>query len=377
MGHSTPYIILLLFYIILSICEYKKVINKRKTRLIGGVVFVFFWGFRGYIGSDWYQYTIHYDAISPERYDPMSVKAEIGYYTLSYIIKKIGFDYFGFIFILTMLNTILIDNFVKDKNSNISLVYASIIVFFPVGIIDVLRNFLSICLFLQVLKYKDTKRFVAYGFFILSVLVHSSAVLFVTIYFLLSKRYIHRQMLWLLFFTGVLVYVSRIHYVKPFVLYLGSVLGGKYAMLTEVYVNSDIYGASYGIRLGIVEKIFFAMLVLLNYRYIVRNKIIPIYIFNSFFVFIFIYLYLGELDIFINRLTILFFYAYTSIIGGFHYLVKRKKYNQLIYLMICSLLVAKTFITFKSPIYRYSNVLFVKENYVNREYELLEYYKTR
>lgn len=370
--NSWPYVILILFYLVLSVFEYKKIIGKKKVRIISATTFILFWGFRGYIGSDWHQYLPFYQNLS--NYNPFETRMEIGFYTLCFLLKKTGFDFLNLIFFLTVLNVFLLDNFFKEKKSNISLVYASIIVFFPIAIIDTLRNFLSICLFLQALKFYEIRKKTAYVFLFIAIIIHSSAILFLPIFLFLNKSYFNKSKIIFFFSFGIVVYFSGIQYIKPFISFLGNLLGGRYAQLVSAYLSSDVYGVSYGIKLGILEKIFFGLIVIYNYSYITLNKVVPPYIFNSFFIFIFIYLYLNELDVFINRLTILFFYAYVTIVSSFHFLIKKRKYRFSIFSVVATLLLLKGYISFNADIYKYSNTLFFNENLRERETNLFMHY---
>lgn len=370
--NSWPYVILILFYLVLSVFEYKRIIGKKRIRIISAITFIFFWGFRGYIGSDWFQYLPFYQNLS--NYNPLDTRIEVGFYTLCFLFKKIGFNFLDLIFFLTVLNVSLLDNFFKEKKSNISLVYASVIVFFPIAIIDTLRNFLSICLFLQALKFYETRKKTAYLFLFIAITVHSSAILFLPIFLFLNKNYFSKRKIIFFFSFGMVIYFSEIQYIKPFISFLGNLLGGRYSQLVSAYLSSDVYGVSYGIKLGILEKLFFGLIVIYNYSYITLNKVVPPYIFNSFFIFIFIYLYLNELDVFINRLTILFFYAYVTIVSSFHFLIKKRKYRFSVFSVITVLLLLKAYISFNVDIYKYSNTLFFNESLRERETNLYMHY---
>lgn len=246
--------------------------------------------------------------------------------------------------------------------------------YFPLLIVDLLRNFTSILIGIQAIEYLNKNKKIKAALVILtSMLFHTTGIFFFFLFFLRSN-YIKKSTLIILLMFGIGVYLLQLRFIDVIIFSVGKVLGGQFEYLAGSVADSDL---TYGLRFGILEKLFIVILVLLNYQYIVSNRLIsPIYL-NVFFCYCFILLYFSTSESIINRFSLLFFWGYLMVLFSLKDLIKHseiKKYAVIIILSVCLL---KTYLTFNSELYRYSNNIFEKDSYSTREIIRDEHYDDR
>ncbi|MET3028183.1 EpsG family protein [Flavobacterium sp. UW10123] len=371
---SLPYLFLILCYVFLYFYEKsaKESNNKVKAGFLGALLFVFFFGFRGFIGSDWFNYENYYSEATLDVWTAFDY--EVGFSFLVKLFHDLGFQYSFFVFFITLIQTILWHRFLKRQSYNISLAYIVLISCFPLLIIDLLRNFTAILIAVQSIEYiNKNQRIKAFLIILLSMSFHLTGFAFLFL-FLLKRNYFNKKILIVLLFLGIIVYFLQIRFVDGIVAYLGGVLGGRFEYLAGTVTESDV---SYGIRFGILEKIFLFILVLINYKHVVNNKLLsPIY-FNSFFCYCFIQLFFSTSEAMINRFALLFFWAYLIVLCNLKNLIKNKEIRNNVVLPIVMFCVLKTYVTFNNPLYRYSNVIFSNESYYDRALIRDEFYESK
>lgn len=377
MVYSIPYILLVSFFILLSIIEYNHNDNKQikyNIRIISAILFILFFGLRGFIGSDWIHYYPFYNNLSDSNQLFTENGHEWGFTLLAKLISILGLNFHTYILILSFINVILLDNFLKKYSSNISFSYAILISFQPLLCIDLLRNFISILIFLLSIQYiLDRKLFKFIITIIAALLFHSSAILFFPLYFFAGSKW-NKVLLICIMVIGLIIYIAQIQYLKPIIIFFGHFLGGRYLTLTELYLNSPANGGSYGLRIGIIEKIVLFILVLYKYDDIIQHRKANIIFINVLFLYIFINIYFNEVQIYIQRLSLLFSFSYWIIIPEL-FIVFRKRNNKMIIILLLYLLtIFKIAFSTNRIIYKYENILINKIDYDKRTKYLDEYY---
>lgn len=370
--YNIPYLLLILIFLLLSLLERKKIVGKSKIRFFSGLFFFIFFGTRGLIGSDWYNYMYYFDNAS---FSDIKIVEdfELGFSFLTKFLKLIGFNYNYYVLFITLIQTILFDNIIRKYSVNISLTYALFICLFPLLIIDALRNLLSILIACQALPYIEQKKNrKAILIIIVSMLFHTTGVFFFLL-FPFSKNYIRQPYILMLLVIGTFIYFFQLRFFDILIESLGGVFGGRIDYLSKSVTKSD---QSYGITFGIVEKYFFAYLLLKNFNVIKKTKILTPVFFNLFFIYIFIYLFFSTSESFINRFSLLFFIFY--IVGIVNCIFVLKLYKQRIILNAVILLIfIKTFLTFNNILYDYSTFIYKKDDINKRETDRFNYYRER
>ena len=172
--YNVPYIcVFILFFLLLKYENNNG--NRNNVRLIAAGIFILFYGFRGYIGTDWYNYSTYYEQATLKSWSEADY--ELGFAFIAKLFHDLGISYLGFVFFIVLLQTFLWDRLLKRLNQPIALSYIILISIFPLLIIDLLRNFTSILIALQGLPFliRGNKKG-AIGYFLLSVLFHTTGL---------------------------------------------------------------------------------------------------------------------------------------------------------------------------------------------------------
>lgn len=360
MINSFPYLIVISLFIIVFYLESNGVIDRRKSRFFSFFLFFFFFGLRGYVGSDWYNYSISYDYL--DQAIAYQSQAEIGFQSMIRISKFFGLEYFSFLFIITLIQVVLLDNILNKLSYYISLPYIILISLFPLLIIDLLRNFTAILFVFNGIIYllrNNNKKF--FFFVLLGCLFHTSALLLLFSYFI-RDRLLSKKLMIGLFSIGLVVYLFQINFYASLFQFLANSIGGRLGYLISSSLTSD--EVAYGIRIGIIEKIIVFLLLIFNYDNFKRN-FSPILV-NLLVVFLTVNLFFSTSQSMINRFSLLFALAYCIVLSNFFYSLKFKKYYRMALFFFVIFMFSRSYVTFSADIYMYKNVLFQEENIKDR-----------
>lgn len=372
MEFSQPYIYILAFYTLLFFIELfniRHLLSRKVIRIVCAATFFSFFGFRGYVGTDWFNYEISYDLTTWNTW--LLSDYEPGYSIVAKACKYFGLNYFTFVAVITLIQTWLFDKFINRYSPSISLCYIIVIALFPILIIDLLRNFTSILLVvngLHFLESNNKKKF--YLFVILGMLFHLSAIIFFIMPFM-RKRIFKKWMLLLLLVFGFVVYFFQINFYHQILTVIGSTIGGGIQDLIMQSVNDG--EVSYGISIGVIEKI--ALFIFLISIHSKLKNYSPLIV-NACFIYILIYLYFSTSQTFINRFATLFFWGYmlTYVHVAVNMIIKKKGYFAFILLLFCF---ARTSLSYNNSLYYYANTLIHEENRENRVSNRASHYKYR
>ena len=191
-----PYLALVLFLGALAFM-YANIDNSTYKSLflsLGIVFFVFFFGFRGYIMSDWIVYhDLFYDCelrdvtdfrLSSDGY------IEPGFTLFMLLCKSIYCDFRFFVFITTLINTALLLRFLKKYCDNILLCLVLFIVFDGLTImVNLMRNSIAILIFLNSIEYLENRKPIRYfSLCFIAITFHISSLIYIPLYFFLHRR---------------------------------------------------------------------------------------------------------------------------------------------------------------------------------------------
>lgn len=367
--NSIPYLILQFLFLFVGIFEIYYPQYKRKIQGLECVLFVCFFGFRGYVGTDWSNYYDYYTSLGGQwnlqRYEP-------GFSLLANVCNTLGLDYQSWVFLLVAIQGILFDAFFSRKVKYMFLAYIVTIAIFPNLIIDTLRNFLSILIGLIAIEEKNKKQMLkAFICLMLSVSFHLSGLIFLFL-FPLTKFYINKKVIYVLFAIGFFIFFLQVSFFRHVIYIVGRIIGGQYEVMANLYLNAEEH--AYGVSLGIIEKIFIFFLVMYKYDSIVKAKVIDKYIFNIFILYVLCQFYLSEMSFLITRFAVLFFAGYVVVLSSIISIYKEKSNKIFIAILLLFLCLLKTFIGYNSNLYTYRNVIFQKDSLIERKYNIDEHY---
>lgn len=372
--YAFPYLILIIGYVILSFIEYRCVLSelgKLNIRVICSLSFIFFFGFRGFIGWDWTNYYKLFQE-TPSIFDRRFLKVvketfiEKGFITYLALLKQIWNNYHFFIFFNTVVDVLILNFFLKKYVFNYALGFLAFIImggFFMET--DLLRNAKSIALFLLSIKYlRDRKIFPYFLINIIGMQFHLSAILYLPLYFFLHKK-IPRYLFVIIFITGNLIFLFKVQYIKPIVFFLTSLVGGKLSYLARLYFDSS-YVTAYGISIGYIERVIMGILVIVCYERILKQTRYAVVFLNAFILYFILFFYFGEAGIIAGRLGELFIFSYwflwPSIVLCFGNQLWQFAFLGYLYIYT----IFKVYGLTHSILYNYDNILFKSKSYTER-----------
>ncbi|GAP72124.1 hypothetical protein SAMD00024442_25_11 [Candidatus Symbiothrix dinenymphae] len=372
--YSLPYIALLLFYLVLFLSQKKQASRELNIRIACITAFLFFFGLRGYIFSDWAVYYPLFeqtpsiwsgDIVDFFVTDNFGlVRIEPGYKVYCVLLKSFFSDFFCFQFVSAAIDVFFLDYFFRRYSKNYALSFVLFILFGGLGLeINLMRNIKAIFLFLYSIKYIEKKNFKAYLLCnVIGMSFHFSSILFLPMYFLLNRN-LSKTFIWITFIIGNILYLLQIKYIGAIVSYIASMVGGKYAIAVSSYLGSEIYGASYGISIGYIERTFTYLLLFWNYKKILRNNIMYGKIFlNSFLIYFVMFSFFSEASIFTDRFPVLFIFSYWILYPEFFSILKRKS-NKLIFIFLLLCYGVLKQLKGSNIMDEYENVLFGTHSY--------------
>ncbi|SEJ29157.1 EpsG family protein [Myroides marinus] len=360
--NSGPYLLVLfvLFFLFSIEAYFNNRRIKNRLRVFVFIFLSFFLGFRGYVGSDWFNYLISFEFTEwgewlPTDYEP-------GFSLIVKGCKYIGLDYFYTVTLITLLQLILLDRFINKYFSSVVLPYIFVLSLFPIVLIDLQRNFISILIVMNSLHLLEQKKLKMYFLMVLlACFFHLSAVVFFAIPFLRQLK-IKKSVLWGVFFVGLVVYISQVNFYQEFLSMLGKLLGGRLEHLMNQATGEE--EISYGISFGIIEKIILCCVVIKIYDKVDKKYLLLI---NMCLLYLFVYFYFSTSQSFINRFANLFMFGYIWFYVFLMNYLKKQRGIGLIVILIFIFLSLRTFIGYNEEIYKYKNILFEKENYNERK----------
>jgi hypothetical protein len=317
MPYSIPYIILTIFFLFVFFVENTINFKQNSVSFLNFIVllsFIFFFGFRNFVGWDWTMYAPFFKNLHPiSSFLTQVGNLDWGFMIYASIIKQFSANFHLFVFFSTFLNACLLHVFFKRYLSEkfYALGFAVFLVFFGLILqVDLMRNIISLLLFLLSLKYIESRNFLNYLILnLIGLSFHWSSLVFFPLYFFLHKRISIKTVL-IVFAIGYIVFLFRIHYIKPILLSIANLLGGNYKAKVTYYLASGIYGKEYALSFGFFERIVTSILVLINYNKLIAQNKRNILFLNAFFIYMISFLYFSEVFIAIARLGFLFSFSY-------------------------------------------------------------------
>ncbi|WP_404985303.1 EpsG family protein [Chryseobacterium sp. M5] len=341
--YSYPYIILFLIFFVLFLWENrirKKDGNLNMVRYLCMLVFFVFFGFRGYLDTDFTVYYPLYE-MAPTIDDTNGIakffsgihedvllKIEPGFKVILVLLKSINEDYLTLQIFSSFINVLFLNYFFKKYSPQYVLAFIMYLIFSGLIIeINLLRNSKAIFLFIYSLQFIKERN--AVKFFIcngIGILFHSSAIFFFPMYFFLHKK-IPTPFVWGTFLLGNLLFLGQIKYITPVVIAVGDFFGGAYSLLAEAYSSNKLYNSSYSISVGYLEKVFTFIILYQFYKKIgekIKDDNTLNIFYNSFFLYAVSYFFLSEYSVFIDRITTLFVFSYWILYAYLYAVLKQE-----------------------------------------------------
>jgi hypothetical protein len=377
--YSIPYVILVLWFGLLFIAEY--LVKRQETGLsqnlnvirwasLGSLLL--FFGLRGFIGWDW---TIYYPAFKeiPSLFSfkqglYTATRFDYGFVTYMAMVKSVWNNYNFFIFVNTLLDLIILTAFLRQfSRYSFSL---SCLVFVIMGGFyfetDILRSAKAILLFILSIKYIYERKLVPFLLITFTaILFHISAVLYLPLYFILHRKISKRTIL-IIFICGLAVFLLQVEYVRPFLLWFASLLGEKFTLLLEKYLQIAAYSSAYGITIGLLERIITASLIIIYFDKLIRKDSFNRVFINTYLIYFIIFFYFAEIKIIPFRVGGMLSFAYWILYPALLTIIEKR--NNRIIFIVCFFAYSLIKIAGMTDtvLYRYTNFLFGADDFSSR-----------
>lgn len=371
---SFPYLIFIFCYILLALVDlrYGQDADVRKKVRYGCIaLFLFFIGLRGFIGTDWYSYYYIFGK-TPRIFEGIADYAltdrsfEPGYLFYSSFFKTIIPDYHFFVFASALIDVLILDFFLRKYVSYYALGFLVFFVFEGLGLSDLLRNVRGLTFFLLSLPYLEQRKPLPYfSLNLFGLLFHASSILYLPLYFVLHKAW-PRKMLIAIFILGNLFFFAHAGIVKPIIMTVTDLLGGKYTLLAENYLEGVFGEVSKGLSIGYLERIFTCLLVIVFY-----NKLIGLRASNRLFINLYMlyfasYFFFADVAVIAIRLALLFICSYWVLWPALYQVMIIQSNRRLFLAFIFVFALLKINGITHGPLWRYDNLLWGVQSYDER-----------
>lgn len=369
--YSIPYIIVALVLFFLYGCECGKIkcgITAKQARTIAFLLLLFFLGLRGHIYSDFINYYTFYEEV------PNILKLtlrhiedygwEPGFVIYSSIIKTFMPNYFGWVFINTLIDLLVFRYVFKNYTRSQILPFIFFLAFNGLLIeFNLYRNIKAIDLFLLSLPYLEKRKIFPYMLLnVLGISFHLSSVIYIPLYFILNKE-IPKYLKWGGIIVANVIFIFQISIISDLVNSL-SVFQAMQFMdkLTGYVENSE---AAQVFSLGYFERTFSIVTFTLLYSKLVKQRTSNIIFYNCFWLYYVLFLCFYEVQVLVDRIPTLFMFSYWVLYPN----ILGLKFNvrQLVYLSSFLLVFIKVFLSNNIPPAKYDNLLFGIEDYNTRK----------
>ena len=370
MAYALPYLALLAAFALLAYWHRRAVVEDHRAyaNWLSAALFLFFFGFRGFVNYDWTAYYPEFYSL-PSLYTLFTQAKwtfEPGFTLLAVACKSIYAEWFFFQFVCSAINTLLIVRFWKRYSPNWPLAFAIYMCMNGVTIsTDLMRNSISILLFVNAIHYIGQKRFLPYlAHCLLGVLFHVSALAYIPLYFVLGRK-INKRVLIGVFIVANAVCLLHIPVVLSIVDLVIDLLMPSTKLWVHEYLEMDATTGSF-LSIGYLERLLTACLV---FAYIGKLRAMRpegnVFI-NSVIIYICLFLFLSEFRTISVRVSNLFVYAYwiiwIDLIGCFHYRNNRLLFSA----FLAAYCVLKTISSNHTALSHYDNILFGAKSYTER-----------
>lgn len=381
--YTIPYIILILLFGLLSVLwsNSGSESNKRLYYIACIAIYVFFFGFRGFVFDDWIVYYTVFNKCELENVSFYILKYNIewgmepGFTLLMYICRCLVGNFHFFVFVCTAINVALLCLFFKDRMENKPLAFVLFLTFGGVVMsINLMRNSIAILIFINSLRFIEQRRLLPYMLLcILAALFHVSALLYIPFYFIVRYRYNK----WV--FIGILIvantiFLLHVPVVSTLLKYIFSDAGSLVQSKLDTYTSGNMDEMK-TLSIGYLERLFSSILIICYYDKLCEIRKENILFINFFIVYILASFLLCEFSEICLRISNLFIFAYWILWADLTECFSIKNNRTLYVYFVSFYCMLKMVGTTNMITASYDNILFGAKSYEERLYFYNRYSK--
>jgi len=363
--YSVPYIVVLL---LLGACAwlYEKLDDeqhKSYANMFAVAVFFIFFGFRGYVFTDWTTYAetmrnVEWGDIFVLLSDKSdSVVHEPGFTLLCCLCSIFTREVSFLVIVVTAIDLMLFLRFLRRwEIRNIAFVWILFIAFEGLNIMfNLIRNQIAILIFLNALEYIEKRKPLQYfSLCFAAICFHASSILFLPLYFFFHKR-LNRWLFLGTYFGLLAFFLSKISFISLAIAALG--LEGTLAAKIKVY--TELYTATRELPIvGTFFAILLISLVTIYYDRLTREYKYRVMAVNSILVYFTFYYVLAEFKELSSRISYLFLFPFWILWIDIANSLMIKSNRVLLCATVYLFSLYTTTFSMKIPAQQYDNLLF-------------------
>lgn len=373
MPYPTPYILLVMLYGALGYLHYRLEDEQLKDycNAAAAAAFVLFFGFRGFLLTDWILYYPYYMGLEwadvTDFFTPGKQGLEPGFALLAMVCKTLSFSSYHFLeFVITGFVLTCLYRFFRRYTGNVALGLMIFIAFNGVGVTcNLLRNSIAIGIFLLAIPFMEQRRPLPYYLLcLLALSFHISALVYLPLY-LFFHRFPSRWVYLAVFVVANVAFVTRFSIVEQLLELMG--LSGDAAIKADAYTGKMTTAVAV-FSLGYMERLLTGTLVI-----VYHDKLKALHngsgvIVNGVFMYLIMFFFFSQYDVLAQRFTFLFGFGYwviwIDLMRCFYYANNRRLLAGLV-MAYCLL---RTWTIYNAPDFMYENVLTGARSYNERIY---------
>lgn len=373
MPYPLPYILLVLFYAAVGYVRHQMPNEeyRRYCDVLSVVMFVLFFGFRGYLLTDWMLYYPYYHDLEwgdiLNFFNPDKTGLEPGFAVLCMVCKTLSGGSYHFLeFTVTCLFLSCVYSFMRRYTDNVALGLMLFLAFDGVGIVcNLLRNSLAIGIFLVAIPFIEQRRPLPYFFLcLLALTFHVSALVYVPLYFFFH-RFPTRWVYLAVFVIANAAFISRFSVVDQILELMG--FTGDAAMKADAYTGKMTSSLSV-FTIGYIERLLTGTLIILYHDKLKELHNGSGVIVNGVFMYLIMFYFFSQYDVLSRRFSFLFCFGYWVIWLDFMRCFFFINNRRLLAAFVVAYSVIHAWRIYNAPDFYYENILTGAQSYNERLY---------
>lgn len=370
---SLPYLFISIILLLLYMNERRSIhlLSPRIAERIAFAVMFLFIGLRGHLYSDFINYFPFYNSL-PDLFHlkPSTFRQHLfepGFIIYSSIIKALGFDYFGWVAIGTIIDLAIFQHLFRRYSDSVILPFLFFMAYNGLTIeFNLYRNAKAMDLFLLSLPYLENRNIARYMLLnTLGISFHLSSVVYIPLYFFLHKR-IGSVIRWSGIIFANIIIIGGVDVIANILSSLDIFNAmGFYERLLQHVTHSH---ADYALSFGHLERTFTIVLFTMLYRRLEQQRPSNIIFYNCMWLYYISFMLFHEVAVLVDRIPLLFACGYWILYSNVATL--KWRWRQILLFAAVMLAIIKLSMANCTIAARYDNLLFGIKPYHQRRAEI-------
>ncbi|MCM7486637.1 EpsG family protein [Enterobacter kobei] len=316
-GNSMIYFIILFILLTFSITDLLKkdqsalLLLDKYIYSIAIMILLFFAGLRFDTGWDYKGYNYYYELIPTvdDFFNNIevfqSIYFEPGFKLVMMLAKSCGLDFYGFQFLVSLICIILINKSIRKENSKLLFVFIYFSTCYLFLNMSVIRQGIAVAfLYMAVYSLFNHNKKKAVIYLLIGCLFHFSLIVMLPILIVSDRERMSNKIIYILVGIALIVYITQIHWLKLSFGIVSPLFPHEIAYKINMYLDSERFGKSRDIGIGIIEKILTFIAIL--YVYSKTKERYNLIMLRFFIFYIIIYFAFYEITVLYDRLRFYF-----------------------------------------------------------------------